>query len=312
ATSGAVQRWLASIKVLAVLAIIATSFVSGGNTANFVSPLWPTELSWASVLAVAAALRYAFFAFSGWEGATYVAEEVRNPRRNLPLSLLLGIGGVLVLYLGTNVAYLYQLTPAQMAQAPSVAVDALRMAAGAAGATLIAVAVMINTFGNVSTQVLCKARTWQAMAHDGLFFSRLAPLSARYQTPNAALIAQGAWASLLLVVAAFATHAYETVIDFFTATSTLFNLMTLVAVPILRHRFPDLHRPYRAWLYPWGLIIVLALYGSFFILTLVTAFVPSIIGLGLTATGLIYYRYKQRHPGGRHAARAPTDLGDAG
>ena len=287
--SGMVQNFFSSIKIAAVLGIIFISFSSRGAVSNFTTPLWPEEFSWATLLAVGAALRYSFFAFSGWEGATYVAEEVRNPRRNLPLSLLLGILGVLLLYLGANTAYLYQLPVEAIAGSKWVAADAMRVAVGSTGGILISAAVMMNTFGNVSTQVLCKARSWQAMARDGMFFKRFAPLHPKFLTPNSSLIAQGLWASVLLIFAACAKNSYEAIIDFFSATGTVFNMMTFASVFVLRRKYPDIERPYRAWFYPWSLIIILVIYAAFLVITLITAFVPSVMGLLLTCSGLIYY-----------------------
>ena len=151
---------------------------------------------------------------------------------------------------------------------------------------------MLNTFGNVSTQILCKARSWQAMARDGMFFDSFAKLHPRHKTPNHALLGQGAWATVLLLFAVLAENSYETMIDFFSATSTIFNIMTFGAIYVLRRKYPDVERPYRAWLYPWSLLGILAIYIVFLAITLITAFVPSIIGLGLTATGAVYYYFK--------------------
>jgi APA family basic amino acid/polyamine antiporter len=299
ALSGKIQTAFGAIKVVAVAGIIGASFASWstGSFSNFANPLLPDAFNGSTILAVGAALRYAFFAFSGWEGATYIAEEVKNPRRNLPLSLFIGISGVMVLYMGANAAYLYQLSPAVIAESKWVATEAMQVALGATGGILISVAVMLNTFGNVSTQILCKARAWQAMARDGMFFKRFAELSKKHRTPNNALIGQGLWATVLLTMAVTAANSYETIIDFFSATSTVFNLMVFASVFILRKRYPNVDRPYKAWLYPWSLIIVLVLYSAFLVITLMTALVPSLIGLGLTATGSIYYYfviYKKR------------------
>jgi len=127
----------------------------------------------AHVLAIGAALRYSFFAFSGWEGATYMAEEVKNPQKTLPLSLFLGIGGVMLLYLGANIGYLYQLDVNAIIENKWVASAAMKVVLGATGGILISVAVAVNAFGNISTQILCKSRTWHAMARDGLFLINL-------------------------------------------------------------------------------------------------------------------------------------------
>ena len=90
-------------------------------------------------------------------------------------------------------------------------------------------------------------------------------------------------------------NTYETIIDFFSATSTIFNLLTFGSIYLLRKKFPNKKRPYKAFFYPWSMIIVLVLYISFLILTLITAFIPSMIGIALTATGTIYYIKKVKN-----------------
>ncbi|MEE4312431.1 MAG: amino acid permease [candidate division KSB1 bacterium] len=288
---GILQDIFSLVKLLALGAVIAVGFMKAGELTHFTTNFWPEEFTWSSMLAFGAAMRYGFFAYSGWEGATYVAEEVKNPRKNLPLSIILGISGIIILYIAANSAYLYQLPMERIQGASSkwVAVDAMKMAIGTVGGVLISVAVMLNTFGNVSAQILCKARTWYAMARDGLFIKSLSKIHPKYKTPNAALIVQGAWASVLLIGAAFAEHAYETIIDFFSFTSSIFNVSTFAAIWILRRKYPDVPRPYKTLGYPYTLIIVLAIQIWFMVTTLITAFIPSLLGIVLTSTGLIYY-----------------------
>lgn len=238
-------------------------------------------------------MRYAFFSFSGWEGATYVAEEVKNPRKNLPLSLILGLSGILLIYLAANGAYIFQLTPSAVAQSKWVAVAAMETAVGTIGGGLVSLAVMLNTFGSVNSQILVKARGIYAMSRDGLFVKKLGTLHPRFRTPNAALLLQGIWATVLLGGSAFAAHAYEAIIDFFTFTSSVFNISTFFAVWLLRKKYPDAPRPYRAQGYPITLIIVLIIQIWFCITTLITAFVPSTFGALLTSSGLLFY-YRHR------------------
>lgn len=244
---------------------------------------------WAAVLAVGASLRYAFFAFSGWEGATYVAEEVREPERNLPRSLLWGLAVVMATYLLVNLAYLRQLGPAGMAASKQVAAESMRVALGPAGAALIAVAVVLSTFGNINAQVLVKARTWHAMSRDGLFPAVFGGVHPRHRTPVGALAAQGAWATVLLIAAGLAGRSYETVIDFFAFTSAVFNLSTFAAVAVLRRRLPDAPRPFRVPGWPWTLGVVLVIQAAFLVVTAITAPLPSLLGALLTLTGLGWY-----------------------
>lgn len=301
--SGKFQVFFSTIKIGALGAIIGitlTSF-STGNIQNFVNPLWPESYGWHTVLAVGAALRYSFFAFSGWEGATYMAEEVKNPQKTLPLSLFLGIGGVMLLYLGANMGYLYQMDVKAIIENKWVATAAIKVVLGATGGVLISIAVAVNAFGNISTQILCKSRTWHAMARDGLFFDKFKELHPVFKTPNNAMFGQGIWATVLLIFAVLSTYfksgisgtnTYEMIIDFFSATSAIFNLLTFGAIYILRKKWPEKNRPYKALFYPWSMIIVLILYSAFFLITIITAPIPSFIGIALTATGTFYYLWK--------------------
>ena len=300
---GKSQVFFGLLKVIAVGGIIGITLTgfSTGEVGHFTDPLWPEEFNWQTILLVGAALRYAFFTFSGWEGATYVAEEVRKPEHTLPLSLFLGIGGVMVLYLGANLGYLYQLDVSEIRQEPWVAAAAVKVILGASGGILISLAVAINAFGNISAQILCKSRTWHAMARDGLFFNKFGKLHPKFHTPNNALLGQGLWATVLLAFAIFSTYlqsgilgtnAFETIIDFFSATGTIFDILTFASIGVLRRKWKEKHRPYRALFYPWSMVVVLILYAAFLLLTLITAFIPSLIGIALTAGGTFYYLWK--------------------
>ena len=155
---------------------------------------------------IGAALRYAFFAFSGWEGATYIAEEVKEPQKTLPLSLFIGIAGVMLLYIGANIGFLYKLDVEAIKENKWVATAAMQVVLGTSGGILISLAVAINAFGNISTQILTKSRTWHAMARDGLFFKQFKNLHPKYNTPNNALIGQGIWATVLLIFSVLSTY----------------------------------------------------------------------------------------------------------
>ncbi len=295
---GRVQNVLTVLKLGALVAVAAVGLSLARAAGPALPPHWgqgegagPVTEFWKTVLAIGAAMRYAFFAFSGWEGATYVAEEVREPERNLPRSILWGIGVVLAAYLLVNAAYLKQLGPAGMAGSKQVAADAMRAALGPGGALLIALAVVLSTAGNINAQVLVKARTWHAMARDGLFPQRLGAVDARHRTPVGALVGQALWATVLLVAAGLAGRAYETVIDFFAFTSAVFNLSTFIAVWVLRRKLPHLARPFRVPGWPVTLVVVLVIQAAFMVVTLITAPVPSLAGLGLTASGLLWYRW---------------------
>jgi basic amino acid/polyamine antiporter, APA family len=289
--SGMLQKIFSVAKILVLVLILIFSFSNGWHRDHFTMNKEISLSGWSGLLAIMTAMRYGFFAYSGWEGATYVAEEVKNPRKNLPLSLFIGIALVMLLYLLVNTAYVNLLSPAEIAGAKVVAIDAMKKVIGPLAAIFVAVAIMVSTFGNVNTQIMVKSRTWYAMARDKMFFNKLAYLHPKYKTPNYSLYAQAAWASVLIIFASFAESAYEAVIDFFSFTSSVFNVLTFVAVFLLRKKYPDIERPYKVWAYPLPLIIVLLIQLTFMVATLITAFYSSLLGILLTATGLIYYKW---------------------
>lgn len=296
--SGLFQDVLSFIKIASLAAVIIVGSVFDARPEHLQSAWWPDRPWMETLLGMSVALRYALFSFSGWEGATYVAEEVKNPARNLPLSLFAGIGAVMLLYILANVSYLLQLSPAELQDAPSVAAVALERAAGSLGGLLISLAIAANTFGNVNSQIFTKSRTWQAMARDGLFFRFLAPLSG-HGVPVRSLFLQGIWATVLLVFAltadAFkpegAASAYERVIDFFTFTSAIFNFLTFYAVLRLRKLLPDLHRPFQTPAFPLVFALVILTQFAFTAFTFYTSPVASLTGLALTATGIFYWHF---------------------
>ncbi|MEJ6980439.1 amino acid permease [Pedobacter sp. P351] len=288
--SGVFQNIFGFLKVGLLISIIALSVSHGIEKQNFADAV-DKPWSWAGIISIFTALRYGFFAYSGWEGATYVAEEVKNPRKNLPLSLFFGIGIVMLLYLLINTAYLNLLGPEVMGASKGVAIDSMKVVLGSAGGLLVAAAIMISTFGNVNTQILVKSRTWYAMARDKLFFNALSRIHPKFKTPNYSMFAQAGWASILILLATFAESAYEAVIDYFSFTSSVFNVLTFASVYFLRKKYPDILRPYKTWGYPITLIIVLLIQATFMIVTLVTAFIPSLLGIALTLSGLVYYHF---------------------
>jgi APA family basic amino acid/polyamine antiporter len=294
---GIVQNIFSILKLTTLIFIVVMALASGFHYHNFSSPHSTTNLGgWVAALGFFKAMRYGFYAYSGWEGATYVAEEIKNPARNLPLSLFGGITLVMLIYLLTNLGYVNVLGPQRIAaifgSQTTVAASSMQTAMGAIGGGFVLVAILISAFGNVNTQILVKSRTWFAMARDGLFFSKLSWVHPKYKTPNNSLYAQAIWASLLILFASRAGwKSYEAIIDYFSFTSSIFNILTFASVFVLRRQAPDLPRPYRTWGYPYTLILILLIEAMFLVFTLVTSFIPSLLGVLLTSTGLLYYKF---------------------
>jgi APA family basic amino acid/polyamine antiporter len=209
------------------------------------------------------------FSADAWNNITFTAGEVRNPRRNLPLSLAFGTGLVIALYLLANVAYLCVLPLEKIQHAPDdrVATAAMSVMFGGAGAGIMAVAIMISTFGCNNGLILAGARVYYAMAQDGLFFKATGRLNARH-VPAVALILQGLWTALLvlprtrlrdpvtnapLLDASGAEqygNLYGALLDYVVFAVLIFYVLTIAGLFVLRRTRPDAERPYRAFGYP--------------------------------------------------------------
>jgi APA family basic amino acid/polyamine antiporter len=199
----------------------------------------------------------ALFSSSAWTNVTYIASEVRNPRRNLPLALILGTGTVTVLYVLANLAYLNVLPLVGTPNGTSVLARGLQFAAGdrvgtavaeaivgARGAVLVAIAVMISTFGCNNGLILAGARVYYAMAKGGLFFRSVGSVN-RHNTPAVALWVQCVWACGLCL-----SGTYGQLLDFLVFAVVMFYILTIVGLFVLRYRRPNMDRPYRVFGYP--------------------------------------------------------------
>jgi len=261
------------------------------------------DWTWAVIPIFGAAMVGSLFSADAWNNVTYAAAEVRNPRRNLPLALGLGTGIVTVLYVLANIAYL-NLLPfvgdpngadvlsrgMQYAAEDRVATAAAGVMFGQVGGAVMAVAVMLSTFGAANGLVLAGPRVYYAMARDRLFFEPAARLHPEYRTPTFGLWAQAAWAMVLCL-----SGTYGNLLDYVIFASLLFYFVTTLALFVLRARRPELPRPYRLWGYPFvPIAFILAhlwiVWGS---LTHKTA--ESLWGFAIVAAGIpayLYWRYR--------------------
>jgi len=198
------------------------------------------------------------FSADAWNNITFTAGEVKNPRRNLPLSLILGTGFVLTVYFLVSLAYLLMLpmhgdpngaTAAargiQYAAEDRVATAALGQIFHSGGAYLMAAAILVSTFGCANGMTLAGARVFFAMSRDGLFFKPVGKLHPRFKTPAAGLLVQAVWTVLLCV-----SGSYSQLLDYIIFAELVFYILTIVGLFVLRVRQPDAQRPYKAWGYP--------------------------------------------------------------
>jgi APA family basic amino acid/polyamine antiporter len=211
------------------------------------------------------------FSADAWNNITFTAGEVKNPQRNVPLSLALGTGIVISLYVLANVAYLVTLPLMQIQSAPDdrVATAVVSAIFGGAGAGLMASAIMISTFGCNNGLILAGARVYYAMSRDGLFFRSVGQLNSKH-VPAKALALQGVWASLLVLARTRIVNAdgsvsygnlYGDLLDYVVFAVLIFYVLTIYGLFVLRRKRPDAPRPYRAFGYPFipALYIALAI-----------------------------------------------------
>ena len=246
------------------------------------------------------------FSADAWNNITFTAGEVVNPRRNVPLSLALGTFLVIGLYLLANVAYLATLPFTAIQNAPSdrVASETANVIFPGAGATIMAVAIMISTFGCNNGLILAGARAYYAMARDGLFFRSVSELN-RFRVPAWGLVIQGIWAGVLVLPRTVRTDAsgavtgygnlYGNLLDYVISAALIFYILTIIGIFLLRRKQPDVERPYRAFGYP----IVPALYivGATVILVVLFMYQTATTwpGLIIVLTGVpAYFLWKLR------------------
>jgi basic amino acid/polyamine antiporter, APA family len=250
-TGAAVQNVFTFAKTAALLGLIALGFLIGRNTEaatrNF-SDFWQnSDWTWTTIRIVGVAMVGALFSSDAWNNVTFTAGEVRNPRRNLPLSLVLGVGLVSLLYIGCNLVYL-NLLPLEAIKTASedrVATAAASVIFGPVAVQLMAAAIVVSTFGCLNGLILAGARVYYAMALDGLFFRRAGRLHPERHTPVFSLGMQCAWAVLLTL-----TGTYSDLLDYVIFAVLLFYILTIAGLFVLRRTRPGMDRPYRAIGYP--------------------------------------------------------------
>ena len=293
-----IQNIFTSTKTLALIALIVVGLGFGWNSEvvrqnfadcwtpknvdtikpdlGFVPAITATMGAAGLFIAICVAQVGSLFSADAWNNVTFTSAEVKNPRRNVPLALALGAGMVVVLYLLANVAYLVTLPMAQIQTVPDdrVATASLQTVLGGAGAFIMAIGIVISTFGCNNGLILAGARVCFAMARDGLFFRATGRLN-RHHVPGIALVVQAVWSSLLILPrtrlydpvtslpkqdqvtgALLYGNLYSNLLDYVMSTVLIFYVLTIIGIFVLRRRRPNVPRPIRAFGYP----VVPALY----------------------------------------------------
>jgi basic amino acid/polyamine antiporter, APA family len=321
-TGKVIQNTFTFTKTAALLGLIVIGLFLGWNGASaaYTSSWWASwENGWrptaaqvwfeptgqgllvlALLMLVGRAMVGPLFAQSAWNNVTFTAGEVRNPGKNLPRALLIGCGLVVTFYLLANLAYVVTLPLAGIQTAPQnrVATAAMQAVLGPSGSIVMALAIMISTFGCNNGLILAGARVYYAMARDGLFFKRVDSVNAHH-VPAVALIAQGIWASLLVLPRTVTLNqqtgdysfgnVYIQLLEYIVSADLVFYGLMVGAVIVMRRKAPEIERPYRTFGYPLVPIIYIVLAGLFIIDLAILA--PSTSGIGylLVATGIPVY-----------------------
>lgn len=287
ATMGAaVQKLFTLSKVAGLLIIIGSAFFLSGNVSRAPNPVaGAISLSSFGVALIACVLAY-----DGWVQVSFVAGEIRNPSRNIPLGLALGTAAVMAIYLLANAAYMRVLSLAEIAASPHVGATVAERVLGSHGGALVALIIMLSIIGTINGCFLTTPRVYFAQARDGLFMKKFGEVQTRFQTPGFAILAQGAWSAVLLV-----SGGYETLLDYAMFAIWLSYAFLIAGVIALRRSQPDLPRPYRMTGYPVTPILFLLVAGWFLLNMIITRPKPSLAALALIATGVpVYFVYKRR------------------
>jgi len=328
-----IQNTFTFTKTTALIGLIVIGLAFGWNhtSAAYTSSWWDSWAnSWnpqvvqpglgivgalALVMIVGRAMTGPLFAQSAWNNVTFTGGEVENPGRNLPLSLLIGCGTVVGLYLLANLAYIVTLPLGDIQTAPQgrVATATMQHILGSRGTVLMAIAIMISTFGCNNGLILAGARVYYAMARDGLFFDRVARVNARH-VPAVALMAQAVWACLLTLPrtvttdpktgAAIYGNVYTQLLEYIISADLIFYALMVGAVIVMRRKAPEAARPYRTFGYPVAPLIYIAL--ALLVVLDLAYLAPYTSGIGylLVLTGIPAYLIWRRSLAAHSAAEA--------
>jgi basic amino acid/polyamine antiporter, APA family len=315
---GTLQIFGTVLKVGGVMVLIALPFVLGRGTLANLSPIWPSAVGWSIFKSMMAAMVGVLWAYDGWTNVTPLAEEIRDPGRNVPRALIWGMAVLIAVYLSMTLAYHYVLPMNEVASASSKDVRSAVAAVycdqllGRPGVVAISILVMCSTFISLNGNALTGPRAYFAMARDGVFPVGLCRVHNRFQTPANAVLAQGIWATVLTLAGTFLivvpptvapglpswiltawrtlneTPLYDLLFTYVIFGANLFYMLAISSVFVLRVRRPDLPRPYRTWGYPFTpvLYVTAALFLLGNMLWDNQSRVPSLLGLCIILLGV--------------------------
>ncbi len=276
-------------KTLAIAALIVGAFVLTQKSGLTWDPLVPPDLGGLNLLsAFFAGLVPAMFAYGGWQNLNYVAEEVKEPQRNLPRAILIGVFCVIAVYVSANVAYVHVLGAPDLAATTTPAAEMASRLVGETGAKVISLLVVVSTFGFMNLALLSAPRVYYAMAADGLFFRRLARLSPRFRAPTAAILLQGGLAAVYALA-----NTYDKLLGYAVFADWIFFALAGASLMVFRRTLPEAPRPFRVPLYPWVPLLFILAGAGIVLNTYVADTRNALIGTAIFALGVpVYYFWR--------------------
>jgi APA family basic amino acid/polyamine antiporter len=281
-------------KTLAIAALVIAAFALTSRSGIDFDPLVPARLHGPGLVsAVFAGLVPAMFAYGGWQNANFIVEEMRDPERNLPRAILVGVSIVVAVYVSANVAYVHVLGASGLAATTTPAADLATRVIGERGADVLSILVIVSTFGFLNLALMTAPRVYYAMARDGLFFERVARVSDRTHVPVAAIVTQGVLASAFAL-----SNTYDQLLGYAVFADWIFFSLAGIALIALRRSRPDAPRPYKTPLYP-VMPLVFALVGFGIVANMFVADpINAIIGSAIIALGIpVYWLWQRRRAG---------------
>jgi APA family basic amino acid/polyamine antiporter len=264
-----VQSALMVLKIVAIAVLVIVGGTAGAGRTP--APLSGSEVP---ISALAAAMVPVLFAYGGWQTASFVSGEMRQPRRDLPRALLIGVVGVVVLYLGVNVVCLHVLGADGLAATTTPASEVMRRVLGSTGGRLIAAGIAVSTVGFLSQGMLTAPRVYFAMARDGVFFKQVAYVSERSRAPVVAIAVQGVWASVIAL-----SGRYEQILNYVVALDAVFFGLTGATLLVFRRRDPRPSGGFRMPGHPWTTIVFVAAFWALAVNTVIHN--PRSAGIGV-------------------------------
>jgi APA family basic amino acid/polyamine antiporter len=273
----------------AVVGIVALGFMFGHGSWSHFTAGPHSGIASISLKGAGIAMIALLWSYDGWEYLSWVAGEIKNPSRNLPLALFLGILLIIITYLLANAVFLYALAPDQLAGQTALTDAAMAALFSQHVGRWVSLFIALISFGAGSVVVLGGARIYYSMARDGVFFRGMTQIHPRWKTPMTSLLTQCVWVNVLIL-----SGRYEQLYTCFVFMMTMTYVLTVGAVFVLRRTQPDRPRPYRCTGYPWLPIIYMVVAFGFVLSTLLSRPGESLAGLGLALLGVPLYVHWRR------------------